>query len=245
MATGRHWYSNAIGYFTSGTWVGEMASIGLRGVMSDSGGGDFTQVNQPLPSFTANATGESTEDATFRISYGAIGPVFNKEHQDAIAAAWVTFLGAIKSLQANSFRWEEIRVAAIQANGDYINGATVYSLKTPIVGTQTGVDYGPQVSVVASIRTAGRGPRNRGRMFIPVHKATGTTTGLVHSGTQTTVLNAVDDLRTTLTTPNGWGAAVVSQKWTTYSGITGVRVGDEYDTQQRRRHQRREQYVTT
>lgn len=245
MAVARSWYLSMHGAFTSGTWVGEIAQVGIRGTAVDSGGFFTPVVNSPLGEFEAVSDGAVEQTADYNITYGFRGTsILTQTHQKAMAAAALTYVGAIKSLQINSgFVWNEFRLAALDANNDYINGATVFSLRTPVAGTG-GQTQLPQSCVVASLRSGGRTARTRGRMYVPASGIALATGGLVGSTQIAAVGNATAALVNALEAVNAnIYPGVVSLKYGTFSTITTVKVGDEVDTQRRRRYKRPETYT--
>lgn len=245
MATARSWYATMHGRYVSGVWQGEIAQVGVRGTATDSGGYFTPVVNAPLGTFEAVADGDIDQTADFDISYGFRGTSqLTKSHQIAIAGACRTFMDAVKSLQINSgFQWHEVRIAALDANGDYINGASIFSLRTPINGSG-GQTQLPQSCVVASLRTGGRTARSRGRIYIPMSGAALAAGGLVQPTTIGTVGNATKALFTSLDSISAdVYPGVVSQTYGTWSSVTVIKVGDEVDTQRRRRNFRNETYT--
>jgi hypothetical protein len=81
---------------------------------------------------------------------------------------------------------------------------------------------------------------------MPIHSYTSnsTTDGLVATSVKTAVNNAAKAFIDTVNAVSGLRTAVVSGTHQTYSDITAVRVGDEFDTQRRRKNGRRETYTT-
>lgn len=244
MVQARYWRANVVGFWLTGAWAGEMAQTSVTGIAID-GGGDFSPViNEPLPYFEATPSGDFSEDANWSIYAGSIGPGnWSIQHQTGIADALFTFATATKAYQHTSFKWSEVRVAAIDNAGDYVNGATVFVRKTPVAGTAASIGS-PAQSIVCSWRTGGRGPRNRGRSFVPTPGVGLGTDGLLGSTHKSTVGNAGRALHDALELIQGISHVVVSGTHKTYSTITGIQVGDEMDFQQRRRRERTEQYTS-
>lgn len=245
MAVARSWYLTCHGRYESGEWAGEIAQVGIRGTATESGGYFAPVVSAPLGEFQALPDGEIEQTTDFDIQWGWRGAtVLTKDHQKQMASIGRTFMDAVKSLQINTgWKWTEVRIAALDANGDYVNGASIFELRTPISGTggQQGL---PQNCVVASLRSGGRTARTRGRMYIPMTGAAVASGGIVSATVIGTAGNAVKALATSLDGVNAdIYPGIVSQTYNTWSTITRVSVGDEVDTQRRRRYARTEKYT--
>lgn len=239
MATS--WYANVLGAYTSGAWSGEIVSCGVRGVGWDAGGIMGPVINDPLEEFSAAPSGDTGTTAHCTVAYGSVGPTaWAKATQNTIAEALWQWATDLKTYQATTFGWREIRVSAVEADGSIVNGASVYTITAPIAGAGT-MTSPPQAAVVSSLVTGGRGPRNRGRIYVP-NVVTPSTDGLVSAGTKTSVNSATKALHNTINAATVVNMAVVSRTNGTYSSITAVRVGDEIDTQRRRRGARKETY---
>lgn len=131
--------------------------------------------------------------------------------------------------------------------------APPYSQGTPIVldwtqnfpvGTGTSGVFPPQIALVASHTTPQPGRRGRGRMFLPGLAISTDDTGQIKTGSQTTVLDAQIALLEALSVDGGVDPAnfslrpiVTGKPYVNYGMITGVNVGNRYDTQRRRRNQ--------
>lgn len=244
MADGRYWRASLLGEFSSGSWQGEQAQTGISGICADGGGDLPPVILAPLPTFSATGTADVGTWSKGTVQYGSVGPGrWTKANQDSLALALWTFANSIKPFQASTFRWTEIRVAALLANGDYINGASIYTISTPLVGGLTGQ---PDVTKAAcmSLRSGGRSPRARGRMFLPYHQAvTSEDPSLIPTVQQDALLGFTEQLVNDTTLVAGaFSSAVISRVALAYSTITEVRIGDEFDRIQSRRRQRREVY---
>ena len=238
------WRAVAYGEFLSGPWLGEIATISISGSARDTGSYTAGAINQALPEFAAVPTGSTSTSTHFTWSFGSSGVGgWTEANQKAIGEAFWEYLDDIRGRQSTTFSWKEVRVSAIASDGSVVNGASVGTLTTPLAGTGT-QSMPPQVAIVASMATGGRGPRNRGRLYVPAHTPT-TTTGILIAGAQQT--STCNDLKTCINAMNaisGIRAAVVSRTHATYSDIVSIRCGDELDTQRRRRAGRKESYVT-
>jgi hypothetical protein len=240
------WQCVGVGNFLSGAWNGELATMSFSGVARDTGSFGTDDINQALPEFAAVPSGASSTTAHCTVSYGSEGVGgWTEANQNSIIEAMWTFLNTLKAYQASAFSWGEIRLSAIESTGAVVNGATVATITSPLQGTPT-MNAPPQLAVASSHVTGGRGPRNRGRNYMPIHSYTSnsTTDGLVATSVKTAVNNAAKAFIDTVNAVSGLRTAVVSGTHQTYSDITAVRVGDEFDTQRRRKNGRRETYTT-
>ena len=237
------WHAVAYGSYDSGVWVGEIATCSLSGAGRDTGSFTTGEINVDLPEFVAVPTGVTGSSTHFTWSYGSEGVgCWNNANVSAIGEAFYTWLVALKAYQASTFSWKEVRISAVEAGGAVVNGASVGAITTPIVGTGS-MSAPPQNAIVSSLVTGGRGPRNRGRLYVPAPGAAPTTDGLLSSAMKTAVNNGTKALVNSVDAISGIRAAVVSRTHQTYSDITKVRVGDEFDTQRRRRNGRNETYT--
>lgn len=238
MALARSVRVNAIGDRT-GTWVGEVWQTGFSIAGMADGGGDLGPVvDQTLPSFTVDPDGANGSWSKGTYTLGWEGTTQGTQaHQAALALELWTFFDAIKGLMPADMRLTEIRLSAIQDNGAVVNGASVFALSSPLVGTVSATtQMPPEVAVVTSLRTAGRGPRNRGRMYLPANSATNSS-GLIASASCTTIVNAAKSLGENVAgaIPGGY-MAVVHQAGLTYSTVSKVQVGNHWDAQRRRQN---------
>lgn len=223
----------------TGTWAGEVWQTGFSIAGADDWGGDFDPVvDATLGNITVNPDGSTGAWSKGTYTLGAVGPVhFTQAEQAATAVAAWDLIDGVKGLMPSDMRATEVTLAALQDNGKVINGASVFTIASPLVGTASATtQMPPEVAIVASLRTGGRGPRNRGRMFLPLSSATNAS-GLVASGSLTTIVTEVKALAEALMVANpGAGMAVVHQAGLTYSSITRVQAGNHWDAQRRRQN---------
>lgn len=238
------WTCAAIGKWASGTWAGEMASINLSGVGADSGGSFPGVINGAVDEFNAVPSGVTGTSTHMTWTHGwdgsAAGSVSN---QRAIGEAMWAYLNWQKYLIADVFQWQEIRISAYRADGSVVNGASVGTITSVLAGT-LGLSFPPQTSIVASLVTGGRGPRNRGRMYLPCHHFTSSGDSLIGSSDRGAVNTNTKTLINAVNALTGVRAGVVSKTHQTWSDIVSVRCGDELDTQSRRRYRRKENYTS-
>lgn len=231
-----------LGEWFAGTWLGETAQIGVTLAMPGTSG-----INDPLDPFVATAAGGSGSWTSGTYTLGWDGELDLAAQEDA-ADAMVVYANAVDQWQSDEFHWNEVRVAALNTDGSYVNGASVFTIGTPVAGDSTSMAAPPQSALVTTLRTGGRGPRNRGRWYLPIHSTTvyDISAGIISGATLTTANAAANALLDGLNTLGAslMGPAVVSMVHQTRSDITATAIGDEMDSQNRRRHQRRESYQT-
>lgn len=242
MATS--WRVVGYGEFDSGPWAGEIATIGFSGAGRDSGsflGGD---INEELPEFAAVPSGGSDSSTHMTWAFGSSGVgCWTEANIMAIGEVMYEYLDDIKAYQSSAFSWTEIRVSAINSDGTVVNGASVGSISPTIDPTATQT-MPPQVAIVSTLITGGRGPRNRGRLYIPAFTAP-TSAGMVVSAAGISAINtATKTAVNAFNSISGIRCAVVSRTHGTYSDVTFVRCGDQLDTQRRRRDGVKENYTS-
>lgn len=250
MGTANRWRGVCVGNFITGPWTGESAQIGVGGWVSDTDP-NWTSpaIDTVLPTATVNPGGGiEVVGGLGTVNYGAEGSGasgFSKDNQKAIAAALVTFLNVIDSYQASSFKWQELRLSAFQADGAVINGATVITMNPEVPGIDSTHDFAPQTAIVQSLRTSGRGSRNRGRFYVPAHSSNSAATGgMVGQTIREGINTATKALWDTLEGLTHIGPAVVSPTHQTFSEVVQFAVGDRFDTQRRRAQGVREGFST-
>jgi hypothetical protein len=179
---------------------------------------------------------------------------------DDIRSAWYTFFTAPASQISN--RWETtlVKVSSLGMDGKSDSQDTIYSA---FAGNCKGVAttfFPPQIALAATMTSAvARGVGAKGRMFIP-----GVSMAVEYNGTILTgainglrdkfvdFLNACNTSTATADTVvlashgsiNKDGTPKVGGKAPITKAVTGVRVGNVYDTQRRRRNGISESYVT-
>lgn len=172
---------------------------------------------------------------------------------DGIRDAWQTFHTTGSGI-SNSYSFTEVKAALLNIDGKYVDpsGAVVSHPATAVVGTETGAPMPPQVALVATlVAGSGKGLAGKGRMYIPGVKWAIDSTGHLDSGAVTSIgtkltqfINAVNAL------PSRPGVIINASKGHAKLGgqgarnvpVNGVRVGNVYDTQRRRRNALAESY---
>lgn len=176
----------------------------------------------------------------------------------AEAQAAATAFNTLWSGAANGFngawRFQGVKASLVDTTGHIDVSETVfYTLPTPTTGNGGATSFPPQVSLVATLTTAiARGPGSKGRMFLP-GVGWGIDSGAKIPGTNVNTLATA--LKTFLDAINASadipGSIVVNSAEKTgvpfraalMTKVTGVKVGDVYDTQRRRRNQLKELYT--
>lgn len=172
---------------------------------------------------------------------------------DAIRDLWVTFFTATTNGISNSYTFEEVKLARLNKDGRYDGSDVITSHPTAQVkGGSAGQPLPPQVALVATlVAGSGKGLAGKGRMYLP-----GVSTPVDSTGHIPTV--NVDAVRTNLTTffTGVYNiAGIIDVPVNASKGhikllgagnrsvpINGVRVGNVYDTQRRRRGALQEVY---
>lgn len=224
-----------------GSWAGEIWQTGIHCVDGDSGGVFAGGIRQSLPTFDATAIGEAEQTTDFAIEWAWEGDTkFTKANQIALATAAKSYFSQLGSGILSDTQLTEVRIAALYSKTSsdvgpwsYLNGANVFTLANPLVGSgSTTGGLPPQCNLVVSLTTGARGARGRGRMYVPIRGASGANCRPIAS----TVTSLGTNTRTFLKAIRTVGPlpAVVNQSIGTYSGITGLEVGNAFDVQRRR-----------
>lgn len=238
------WRAVAYGEFTTGPWDTEIATIGFSGACRDSGSFTAGAINEALPEFAAVPSGGTDTSTHMNWAFGSSGVGgWTEANQKAIGEVLWEYLDDIKGYQPAQWSWKEVRVSAINSDGTVENGASVGTFTSTLNGSGT-QNMPPQTAMVSTMVTGGRGPRNRGRLYIPATVAP-TTTGMIVSSAGIAAVNtATKTAINAFNAISGIRCAVVSRTHATYSDVTFVRCGDQFDTQRRRRNGVRENYTS-
>lgn len=174
---------------------------------------------------------------------------------DAVRDAWEPFWTNINNGISNTYKFDQVKAVRLGTNGKYDGSDTAISTPAAAVsGGMGGSPMPPQVACVATlIAGSGKGLAGKGRMYLP-----GVSEPVQSSGRIPTV--TCQSIATTLAaffnTINGSfdipGEVINASKGREkLAGIgarnvpvNGVRVGNVYDTQRRRRNQLTETYST-
>jgi hypothetical protein len=174
----------------------------------------------------------------------------------AIAPLWTTFFTATGTKISNVYRTLQIKVSQLDTDGDVdLDKIDIYDYPTAIAGASSSSPMPPQIALAATLTSdIQRGLASKGRMFLPgVNAGISTTDPKI---TATDQGNIATNLKTFFDAVNASGSIAndvvlaskghkltVVQDPDNYSyvngviaEVTGLRVGDAYDTQRRRRN---------
>lgn len=256
MADYTHVYAVLEGaWVPSSVWDGEIGQMGLRV-------GAWPSPTSPdplaaLPIRTCELVTETHDEADasvfqgFQGSGGGLGtPAWTYPDQLGLATAILAFMNAIKPRVSSKFAWNRIKLSPIAPDGKNAAGPTVFSLKTPLVGTDSGQSLPPQNSVALSFVRRIPGRRGRGRMFIPaVGSGSITPEGQLGGTANAAYRDAGKGLDTAIKAMGGgtdweYRLVVTSAASANYVLPAEVRVGNIVDTQRRRRNAIRETFTS-
>lgn len=259
MTNLHHLYITAHGSYSTGSWLGETAQIGLRVAFAPS-------VSAPLAGeiFTPTVGGEISADSgvqtgthgslakTWTARIGDVGSLENADaglQIDAAEDVW-TFLNGIKTFQYSAFRWTHVKVASVNEVGATPRPASVYTFTAPLVGAGA-TALPPQIALAVSTRANLVGRRGRGRVYIPaLYSGILGADGTVSAGNANTIRAAFKTLIDDLQALPGLTefmpiVTVMSADSDTAVRPVEVRTGSRLDTIQSRRRQVSEVYTTT
>jgi hypothetical protein len=182
----------------------------------------------------------------------------------AIAPFWTTFFTGGNSKIGAAYKTDQIKVSQLEIDGDVdLDMIDIYDYPTPVTGTNGGAPQPPQITLAATLTSdLQRGLAAKGRMFLPGinlpvfnndPRISPTEQGQITTGLKTffdavnastsiagSVILASKGRKTTpIQDPDNW--FYVGGK---NARVTGVRVGNVYDTQRRRRGEIPEVYTT-
>lgn len=172
---------------------------------------------------------------------------------DAIKTAWQTFFTATATGISSRYQTTDVKVSMVEANGTSAPENTVYSTyATPINGGGGSTANPPQTALVATLLSARpRGYASKGRMYLPgvAYQVDGT--GHILS---TSVASIVANLKTFFDALNAHAdipyqvilnsplSAGIPGHPALAENVVGIRIGNVFDTQRRRRNALTEAY---
>jgi hypothetical protein len=182
----------------------------------------------------------------------------------AIAARWTTFFTGANSYVSTAYKTDSVKVSLLNTDGDVdLSAIDIYDYPSPITGVSGGAPLPPQISVVATLTSDNqRGLASKGRMYLPGVNLpifpTDPHFSPTEQGNMATALKAFfDGVNDEFNLP---GRIVLASKGNKVQGpggpddysyangitryVTGLRVGNVYDTQRRRRNALVEGYVS-
>lgn len=175
---------------------------------------------------------------------------------DAVRNAWKTFFETGANSVSDSYTFEAVKVARLLKNGDYDQSVSVAESfpAAQVKGGSAGNAMPPQVALVATlIGGSGKGLAGKGRMYLPGIKYPVNSTGhLDQTFCQTIATNLAAFFNTVNGSFDAPGHSInVSRGHKALLGTgarnvttNGIRVGNVYDTQRRRRNALAETYST-
>jgi len=172
---------------------------------------------------------------------------------DGIRDAWATFFASGPPAIHNSYKFDQLKMARLNIGGLYDGSQVIVSSPaTAVPGARAGAPLAPQLALVATlVAGSGKGLAGKGRMYLP-----GVSEGLDATGriNAAACQGIATNLATFFNEVNGImgfdGEVINASKGTAkLAGIgarnvpvNGVRVGNVFDTQRRRRNQLAETY---
>jgi hypothetical protein len=174
-------------------------------------------------------------------------------YADAVRDAWLTFFNDGAIAISNTVAFDEVKVARLDLLGKYTSDDVVVS--HPAVATNgpgAGTPLPPQIALVATlIAGSGKGLAGKGRMFLPGMKFGVDGTGHIGAADAKRVADGLAVFFNTVGAIAGAPGVPINasrgHKLSLGVGarnvpINGVRVGNVYDTQRRRRNALTETY---
>lgn len=173
----QHVYVTAHGVYTAANWVGEVAQVGVRCVLSRSvtvpGRGSIwtlpTDNGDVEAAFetVAGPNGTLTQQWTARV--GQTGSPVNADSavQIDLAEDMRTFLASTSPRVSSHFRWTHVKIAPVLASGKYGAASSIYTFSAPVVGGSASGMLPPEVAIAVSWKAPVLGRRGRGRVYLP------------------------------------------------------------------------------
>lgn len=198
-----------------------------------------------------NVEGELEDEEHFNIVWehfysdipqGGSGPT---QHQMKLAAkSALEFAGSCLALHNSQFRLAEIRFQCNDERGLSVGGSNKFTPKVDSYGSSSSA-LSPNMAICVSTESQSPTRRGHGRFFLGGLAATTMdTNGMISPATQNSIATKSAKYIQDITNTDYLVPAVVRVSDRTYWDITGVRVGDEFDVQNRRRNARSEVYVS-
>jgi len=257
MATMNHLYMTVTGTYENAELAEETWQYGTHWYASLN---DIPAVGTPAGEFEVAADTLTASDASWSVesNFLAEGGINDLDPADFLldACGYIkTFHESATSYISGDAIISTVNLYAIGTDGkvvstDYGPAKAVATPAATVDGAATGTLLPVQCSVVASLRTINGTRRGRGRCYLPQMATSITTasTGLVGS---TIRGNIATNFATMLSGISLEGVVsvkvapiVIGNPWTSFFKISEVRVGNQVDTQRRRRRSVQETYST-
>jgi hypothetical protein len=185
----------------------------------------------------------------------------NQQLADDIAAAWKSFFILASSYISQQFTTTLVKVSSVGTDGKSNPEDTMFATLTGAIGQRVEPPFPPQIALVATLTSAkARGVGAKGRMYLPGviaplegngHLTTSMVVGIMNN--LKTFLNAVNASTATNNVVmlashgsiNKDGSIKVGGASAINKAVVGLRLGNVYDTQRRRRNGLSEAYQIT
>jgi hypothetical protein len=182
---------------------------------------------------------------TFRLNLSNGEPGLNPQTLlDAALAAYTTHLaGRIRPTAIlKEIKYADIGAGTtLQPGGAYVGNPLIKV--ADVAGTATGDNMPSQIAQVVSLDTGLRGPRNRGRFYVPMPACTiDLSNGLNSTANSQALANAAAAFMGALNGPAGFGNVSIVSSSGSSRPVTSCRVGRVMDTIRSRRAQMAEAY---
>lgn len=243
---------------TGTTWAGEVALMGWH-IGAVAAGNALPALNAgtiTMESFEVDDAATTSTTAHFNKVQGWTGhtsgtqPIVTDGDQDGIAEAVWDYFSAVQTYIPSDYALGDVRLYPQGDAGKMLTaGPVIYTPSSVPSGTSGGVLI-PQVAVCTSTNATTAGRKGRGRWYLgPVATNAGTSQGILSSTARDVFGNAgtalFDAWRAIGSIASSRYYPVIWHKGTALGSVVDhIRVGDEFDTQQRRRRQRAEVYQT-
>jgi len=257
MATLNHLYMTVSGSYENAYLAEETWQYGIR-FYADLN--DIPDVGTPNGAFEVAPDTLTASDASWSVESNWLGEggVTDLDPADYLldcVGAVKTFHEAAANLISSDCIISQVQLYAIGSDGkvvstDYGPAKAVATPAATVDGPATGTLLPVQCSVVASLRSINTTRRGRGRCYLPQMA-----TSLVVAGTgqvsSTSRTNLSTNFAALLTACSVDGVSdlkiapiIIGSPWTSYFRVKNVLVGDQVDTQRRRRRSVTETYTS-
>lgn len=181
----------------------------------------------------------------------------------ALAVHWTTFFTGATTGVATAYKTDQIKVSQLETDGDVdLDMIDIYDYSPHITGVSGGAPLPPQITLAATMTSDNqRGLAAKGRMYLPginypVVTANPRIGNTERDAIRTALKTFFDAVNANVDIPNYVILASKGRKLNgptpgeySYIGgklaaVTGIRVGNVYDTQRRRRGDVPEEYAT-
>lgn len=181
-----------------------------------------------------------------------------QELADGIREAWRAFFTSQGSYFSEPWTTDMVKVSSIGTDGKSDAMDTVYSSYSPIIKGTKVLVMPPQVSLAATLTgNNARGLASKGRMFLPLTGAPVTNEGKIDGNLVNTIaanfktfineVNMLPSNNVVILASHGSlnpdGSPKIGGRAALNAAVQGIRIGNVYDTQRRRRNGLNETYT--